>query len=134
MFGCELAPVARRAPRPVVRAAPVPVQERTADEPRQTRRVLVAERTLEDVDRQAADHLRGHWGVFLDGLQSELHELRALCEEAEPGPDADAAYDHYRAHLGVMEWAARQVHRHYLDDLRRVTVDWRWDRGDKTGE
>jgi hypothetical protein len=82
------------------------------------------------VDRLAANHLRGLWGLFLDDLQIELAELRAHCLEAEPGPEVDFAYECLHAHYAVMEWAAGEIDRMYLEDRRRVTVDWRWDRGE----
>jgi hypothetical protein len=74
------------------------------------------------------NHLRGIWGVFLDGVQEEMHDLRRRCLAAEPGPDADFAYDCLRAHYDAMEWAAKKVHEMYLDDLRRLAVDWSWHR------
>jgi hypothetical protein len=74
------------------------------------------------------DPLRGLWGWFLDSLQTELAELRAACLAAEPGPDADFAYDCLRAHLDVMGWAAKEIDRMYLEDRWRVAVDWSWDR------
>lgn len=86
------------------------------------------ERTMADVDREVLGHLRGIWGLFLDGLQRELRELRRDCLAAEPGPEADFAYDCYRAQIGAMEWAAKQVDRMYLEDRRKVAIDWSWDR------
>jgi hypothetical protein len=75
-------------------------------------------------------HLRGVWGLFLDGLQKELRELRAKCLAAEPGDDADFAYDCYRSHLDVMAWAAGKIDEMYQQDRWRVAVDWSWDRGE----
>jgi hypothetical protein len=80
-------------------------------------------------DEEAAN-LRGIWGCFLDGLQDELVELRQRCLEAEPGPQADFAYDCLRSHYDVMEWAAKQIDRMYQEDRWRVAVDWAWDRGE----
>lgn len=80
------------------------------------------------------NHLRGLWGVFLDGLQAELRELRRACLAAGPGWDADFAYDCYRAHLGLMEWAAKEIDRLYLLDRRRVAIDWSWDRDPRPPE
>lgn len=74
--------------------------------------------------------MRGFWGWFLDSLQSELTECRRRCREAEPGAEADAAYDDLRAMYDVMEWAAKQVYRLYLEDLRKCSIDWGWDRGE----
>lgn len=54
--------------------------------------------------------------------------MRRACLSAEPGPDADEAYDRLRAHYAVMEWAAGQIDRMYLEDRWRVAVDWSWDR------
>lgn len=76
----------------------------------------------------ADDPLRGLWGWFLDWLQPELERLRADCTAAEADGDAAEAYDRYRSHLGLMEWAAREIDRLYLLDRQRVTVDWTWDR------
>ena len=80
------------------------------------------------------DPLRGLWGWFLDTLRPELAELRRACLAAEPGPEADFAYDCYRSHLAVMEWAAREVDRMYLEDRKKVFADpaWEW-RGVPTG-
>jgi hypothetical protein len=57
-------------------------------------------------------------------------ELRQRCLEAEPGPQADFAYDCLRSHYDVMEWAAKQIDRMYQEDRWRVAVDWSWDRGE----
>ena len=132
MWCLDLAPVARRAPGPVVRGGDLPVPPRPAEPSRPARRELVAERSRAEVDAEAANHLRGHWGLFLDGLQDELVELRQACLDAEPGPDADAAYDRLRSHYDVMEWAAKEIDRHYREDRWRVAVDWAWDRGEHT--
>lgn len=72
--------------------------------------------------------MRGLWGWFLDSLQPELRALRADCEAAEPGPEADEAYDRYQSHLRVMEWAAKEIDRMYLADRWKVIADpaWEW--------
>lgn len=74
------------------------------------------------------NHLRGVWGVFLDSVQEEMWELRRACLVAEPGPDADFCYACLNAQYGVMEWAARRVHEMYVEDLRRLAIDWSWHR------
>lgn len=119
MFGVDIAPAPRRAPRKVVRADRVPVPAGQAVAPRPPGRGVGSDRDCP---------LRGLWGWFLDSLQPELHALRADCLAAEPGPEADEAYDRYHAHLKVMEWAAKEVDRQYLLDRMRVAVDWSWDR------
>jgi hypothetical protein len=123
MLGVELAPVARRAPRPVVRGDGLPVPQGAADGPREAGRRVGADR-----DDPSA-HLRGLWGAFLDGLQDELAVLRQRCLDAEPGDDADFAYSCLASHYAVMEWAAKEIDRHYLLDRWRVAVDWSWDSG-----
>ena len=121
MQGLDLAPVARRASRPVVRAAPVPVPQRAADLPREAGRGV----------GPGDDPLRGLWGWFLDWLHIELADIRADCREAEANgtaADVERDYERYRAHLDLMEWAAKEVDRLYLLDRLRVAVDWSWDR------
>ena len=122
MQGCELAPVARRAPKPVVRGDGLSVPQGAAHEPRKASGFVDPNRDDE------ASNLRGIWGVTLDGLQDELAVLRQRCLDAEPGPDADFAYDCLASHYRFMEWAAKEIDRMYQEDRWRVAVDWAWDR------
>lgn len=76
------------------------------------------------------DPLRGLWGWFLDWLQPELRRLRRACLDAEPGAEADAAYDRLAEHYDLIEWAAKKVDEMYLADRWKVAVDWGWHRGE----
>ncbi len=129
MFGSDLLPAARRAPRPVVRARrPMPIPGHAEEVGPNGGGGTVPQRPAHGGVVSDRDHpLLGLWGWFVASLRPEYAGLKAALKAAEEAGDADAAAEaaaHLESHRRLRDWAEAETHRRYLEDLRELAF---WD-------